>query len=296
MKIGISLPLMEPGWDRERLRDWCQAVDQGPFSSLSVGERLAFPNPEFVTTLSACAAWTQRVRLLTTVMVLPLHRTLVAAKQLATVDLLSAGRLSVGLGVGGREEDYRAAGVPWSQHRQAVLSRQVETLRRVWAGETVAEGLLQPVGPPPVQPGGPELLAGAMGPKAIAAASHWADGVTGFDFGPDLEQIGHHFDLAREAWSAADRSPPRLIASFWYALGSTGREQIQAHLRRYLNWLPAEQVEALLPTAGFAGDAAELDAVLQRLQALGADEVILTPTGNDPRELERLADGLSCLA
>lgn len=295
MNIGVSLPLMEPGWDRQRLLQWCRAVDQGPFSSLSLGERIAFPNPEFLTTLAACATVTERVELIATVMVLPLHQPLVAAKQLATIDLISQGRLSVGLGVGGREEDYRAAGSDLNRRRQAVLSEQVGIMRRVWTGERVDDSLGQPVGPLPVQSGGPRLLAGAMGPKAITAASQWADGVTGFSFGPNPAEIGHHIDLARQAWRDAGRPPPRLITSFWYGLGGQGRSQIQAHLRRYLNWLPQEQVEALLPHTGFAGDGSALVNQIRQLQSLGADEIILTPTTNDPAEPDRLAQALSSL-
>ena len=103
----MTLPVMEPDlWESdETLERWARAVDEGPFSSLCFGERMAFDNPETLVLLGACAAWTSRVRLVTTVIVPQLHDPVLLAKSLATGDRLSSGRLTVGLGVGGREED-----------------------------------------------------------------------------------------------------------------------------------------------------------------------------------------------
>ena len=95
---------------RRDLGDWARLIDEGPFASLCFGERMAFDNPDTLVLLGACAAWTSRVRLVTTVIVPQLHEPVPLAKALATADRLSGGRLTVGFGVGGREEDYRAAG------------------------------------------------------------------------------------------------------------------------------------------------------------------------------------------
>ena len=62
MQVGMTLPVIEPGFNRELLQRWAVAIDRGPFSSLAAGERVAFPNPELMTALAACAAWTERVR------------------------------------------------------------------------------------------------------------------------------------------------------------------------------------------------------------------------------------------
>jgi len=98
-----------------------------------------------MTTVAAAAALTNRVRVMTNVVVLPLHNTAVVAKQLATLDVLSAGRLTVGVGVGGREQDYLVAGVPFDR-RHHRLDEAVAGLRRLWAGSAPAEGV-DPVGP-----------------------------------------------------------------------------------------------------------------------------------------------------
>lgn len=298
MKIGLSLPLMDPGLDRKLLQTWAQTIDEAPFSSLAIGERIAFGNPEALTMLAACAAWTQRVQLCTTVLVPALHHPTVLAKQLATIDMLSEGRLTVGLGVGGREQDYRAAGADLACRKQADLSQRVAAMRQVWAGINPEDGIAA-VGPAPLQPNGPRLLAGAQGPKAIAAAAQWADGLAGFSFGPDPREIADSFELTRQSWQQAGReTTPRLVTSFWFALGdpSRARQQLQNHLRHYLNWLPASVLDALLPQTGFAGTAEQLRETLQAIKTAGADEVILVPTSPNTAQLNSLLpllDGVS---
>src|SRR3954468_24562568 len=152
----MTLPVMEPDlWEApDTLERWARAVDAGPYASLCFGERIAFDNPETMTLLGAVSAWTSRVRLVTTVVVPQLHRPLPLAKALATADRLSGGRLTVGFGVGGREEDYRPARAQLSTQTMAGMAARVEVMKRVWAGEKVTEAV-RPVGPPTWQPGGP---------------------------------------------------------------------------------------------------------------------------------------------
>ena len=188
MDIGMTMPLMEPDLDREILHRWAVGLDRGPFSTLGLGERIAFWNPEPMTLLAACAAWTDRIDLATTVLVAQLHDPVRLAKQLATIDLISNGRLIVGLGVGGRDEDYRALDRDPASMKQAELARRVDILRRVWAGEHWPSDALHSVGPAPVQRGGPRLRSGAMGPKATRAAAEWADTVIGWSMIPDLKE------------------------------------------------------------------------------------------------------------
>ena len=185
----MTLPVMEPDlWESSStLERWAGLVDEGPFSSLCFGERMAFDNPETLVLLGACAAWTSRVRLVTTVIVPQLHDPVLLAKALATADRLSGGRLTVGLGVGGREEDYRAVAASPSSQTMAGMASRVAVMKRVWAGEKVTEAV-RPVGPPPLQPGGPPLLVGTMGPKTIRSASAWADGLAGVTL--DLSSSG----------------------------------------------------------------------------------------------------------
>jgi len=290
------MPVMEPDLDAVTLKTWAKVIDDGPFSSLCWGERIAFDNPDSMTLLGALAAWTDRVRLVTTVVVPQLHDPVALAKALATGDVLSGGRLTVGLGVGGRHEDYNAVGADTATQTMRGMAERVAVMKRVWAGEKVTESVL-PVGPPPVQPGGPELLVGTIGPKTVRSAAGWAAGLAGTTLDLDAVQQNELFDVARQAWDAAGKPKPHLATSFWFAIGepAAAREQVRRHLLRYMNWIPEEFVDAIAPTTGWSGSQDELLAVLRRFEDIGADEVHLIPTSDDIEQVHRVAEVISDL-
>src|SRR5271166_1536998 len=287
----MTMPVMEPDLDARLLRDWARAIDDGPFSALCWGERIAFDNPDSLTLLGAVAAWTDRVRLVTTVIVPQLHDPVMLAKALATGDVLSGGRLTVGLGVGGRLEDYHAVGADQATQKMRDMADRVAVLKRVWAGEKITDSVL-PVGPSPVQPGGPPLLVGTLGPKTVRSAAAWADGLAGSTLDLDVAKQNELFDVAREAWAQAGRPKPHLVTSFWFAFGAPeqARAQVHRHLRRYMNWIPGEYVDAMAPMTGWAGSEDELLAVLRKFEGIGTDEVQLIPTSSDLDQLRRAAD------
>jgi alkanesulfonate monooxygenase SsuD/methylene tetrahydromethanopterin reductase-like flavin-dependent oxidoreductase (luciferase family) len=225
------------------------------------------------------------------VLVPQLHDPVSLAKSLATADMLCGGRLSVGVGIGGREEDYAAVRASESSRTMQEMADRVAVMRRVWAGEKVTPAV-RPVGPPPVQPGGPEVLVGTLGPKTIRHSAAWADGLAGFAPEVEMEAIGKVFDQARTAWQDAGRTPPRLTTSFWFAAGDEPRAQLRRHLLHYMNWLPRDFVDAFAGTAGFAGTVTELKDVLRRIEDLGADEVQLVPTSADLAQVEQIAAAL----
>lgn len=285
------MPVMEPNLDADTLKAWARTIDDGPFSSLCWGERIAFDNPETLTLLGALAAWTDRVRLVTTVVVPQLHDPVMLAKALATGDMLCGGRLTVGLGVGGRAEDYRAVGADPATQTIRGMADRVAVMRRVWAGEKITESVI-PVGPRPVQPGGPTLLVGTIGPKTVRSAAQWADGLAGTTLDLDVDRQNDLFDVARTAWAQAGKPPPHLATSFWFALGHGDgpRAQMHRHLRRYMNWIPADVVDAMAPTTGWAGGENELLDVLHRFEDVGTDEIHLIPTSSDIDQVRRVAE------
>jgi alkanesulfonate monooxygenase SsuD/methylene tetrahydromethanopterin reductase-like flavin-dependent oxidoreductase (luciferase family) len=287
----MTMPVMEPDLDAQVLRDWARAIDDGPFSALCWGERIAFDNPESLTLLGAVAAWTDQVRLVTTVIVPQLHDPVMLAKALATGDVLSGGRLTVGLGVGGRLEDYHAVGADPATQKMRDMAERVAVMKRVWAGEKITDSML-PVGPPPVQPGGPPLLVGTLGPKTVRSAAAWADGLAGSTLDLDVAKQNELFDVARTAWAQAGKPKPHLATSFWFAFGSAeqARAQVRRHLLRYMNWIPAEYVDAMAPMTGWAGNEDELATVLRGFAEIGADEVQLIPTSSDIEQLHRAAE------
>jgi alkanesulfonate monooxygenase SsuD/methylene tetrahydromethanopterin reductase-like flavin-dependent oxidoreductase (luciferase family) len=288
MKIGMTLPTMVPGIGRREILEWSRRIDAGPYSTLAAGERITFPNQEILVSLAAAAALTERVRIAFTVVVLPLHSAAVMAKQVATLDVLSGGRVSLAVGVGGREEDYRAVGASFEK-RASRMASQVAAMRRMWAGEPPFDGAA-PIGPPPVQPGGPEVLVGALAPDGIRRAARWADGLSGFSFAPDASEIATAFETARREWQAAGRAVlPRLVTSFWFALGAGGRDAMGLYVKRYLGVFGAA-VAAGLAEQCRAVDARAFRGAVREIADTGADELILVPTTADPDEVERVAD------
>jgi alkanesulfonate monooxygenase SsuD/methylene tetrahydromethanopterin reductase-like flavin-dependent oxidoreductase (luciferase family) len=290
MKVGLHLPVMVPGLDRAKILSWSRRIDEGPFSTLAVGERINFPNPEAMVTLSAAAAVTERVALAFGVLVLPMHRPVLLAKQIATLDVLCGGRLSVGVGVGGRREDYEAIGAVYDRRLLSRLEDGVATMRRAWAGEIMGPGILGPVGPEPLQAGGPEIMLGALFPQSIRRGARWADGISAFSFGPTFDDVAEKFELARAAWAEAGRAkPPRLVTGFWFALGADGREQMGTYLERYLRFMGEDAGRNLLPHC-LATSPEGVKQALRICSDAGAEEVVLSPTTTDADEVHRLAD------
>jgi alkanesulfonate monooxygenase SsuD/methylene tetrahydromethanopterin reductase-like flavin-dependent oxidoreductase (luciferase family) len=287
MDLSMTLPTMRSGLDRALTDDWCSAIDEGPFRSLAAGERITFDNLEMHTTLAYAAARTRRARITPTLVILPMHPVALMAKKLATLDVLSGGRVDVVVGVGGREQDYQAAQRPFARRHQT-LDAQVAELRRLWAGGAAAADA-PPIGPAPVQSGGPPIFASAMGPKSTARAAQWADGNMGFTLAPDADDHVAVFRGIRDAWNAAGRADrPRLSTSFWYSLAPDAEAALHDYAVRYLGVFGAESAEMMASMCTAAGPDRIAEG-LARLEAAGCDEVYLVPTTVDPAHLSELA-------
>jgi alkanesulfonate monooxygenase SsuD/methylene tetrahydromethanopterin reductase-like flavin-dependent oxidoreductase (luciferase family) len=292
MEIGMSLPTMARGATRATTLQWCAGIDVGPFSSVSCGERHTFHNPEMLVTMAAAAALTRRARIFLNLVVLPTHPAAVIAKQIATLDMLSDGRVTVGVGIGGREADYRAAGASFGNRHQR-LDDGVAELRRLWVGGAAFEGA-DPIGPEMVQSGGPEILAGAMGPKALARAARWADGVSGFSVTAAAAEFSDAVTGATQAWHDAGRdTPPRVVSGCFFSLGvpdsaDTLRCFTEDYLRIFGRGFAADVAAAM--------EASTPDRVRRALDdaaAAGVDEFILVPATVDVRCLDATVDLLT---
>lgn len=291
MDIAMTMPTMLAHGRTESL-EWFRAIDEGPWSSLAVPERVTYPSHSWIVELAAAAAVTSRIRLWTTIIVLPAHDAVDVAKQLASVDQLSAGRLTVGIGVGGREHDYRAISGSF-ERRWSRMDDQVATMRSIWSGAPPFEGA-DPVGPPPVQAGGPPLVAGAMGPKSIARAARWAIGVDDGStvFGIDPTATAAAFERIRQAWSDAGRvDPPHISASLWYALGDDAANRLHDYGHSYMQIFGDDVASMMAGMLSTSTPEALRDAVAT-LDSLGCDELFLVPTTTDVTELDRTRDAL----
>ncbi|WP_036499141.1 LLM class flavin-dependent oxidoreductase [Nocardia aobensis] len=171
-------------------RDWLAAAERLPIESVWQGGHILPPSPtgEAVTRLSLMVAWTERVRVGTATLLLPLYQPVIVAKQLADLDARSGGRVSVGLGVGGEfRHEFEAVGVPLSE-RGPRTDEAMDVLRALWRDEPVDhEGRffrfrdlhLRPVRGPGgsvMRPGGPPLIVSGRRAPAMRRAARRGDG------------------------------------------------------------------------------------------------------------------------
>src|SRR4051812_45849374 len=170
MDVGIGLPNAIRGVEGAAILDWARRAEAAGFSSLGTLDRLVYGNCEALVTLAAAAAVTERVRLVTDILIAPLRGTAMLAKQAATVDRLSGGRLVLGLAVGGREDDFAAAEADFAGRGRA-FERQLDEMARIWRGEAG-------VGPAPARGARPQVLIGGRTQRALRRAPRHADGFT----------------------------------------------------------------------------------------------------------------------
>jgi alkanesulfonate monooxygenase SsuD/methylene tetrahydromethanopterin reductase-like flavin-dependent oxidoreductase (luciferase family) len=271
MRIGIGLPNAVPGTPGSVLLDWAVRAERGPFTSVGVLDRVAYDSHEPMATLAAAAAITERVRLVTMVVIAPLRNTGMLAKEAATVDALSGARLTLGLAVGARAEDYDAAGVP-AAGRGRRFEEQLAELRDRWES-----------GPGPKA--SPELLVGGSSDAAFARAARYADGYV--HGGGPPRAFARAVERARAAWTDLGRpGVPALWGQSYFALGGDAEERGRAAVRDYYAFTGpfAEKIaEGLLTTPQ------SVAAQVRGYAEAGCDELILLPAVNDPEQVERLA-------
>jgi alkanesulfonate monooxygenase SsuD/methylene tetrahydromethanopterin reductase-like flavin-dependent oxidoreductase (luciferase family) len=281
MDIGIGLPNTVAGVDRAGTVEWARRSEEVGFSSLGTIDRIAYSNYESLISLAAAAAVTERIRLATDILLAPLRsNTALLAKQAATLDSLSNGRLVLGLAVGGRQDDYDVSAVEFAE-RGRIFDRQLEQLARHFGGET-------DVGPPTASGDRPTLLIGGESDATFRRVARFADGWTQGGLGPDAFKAT--VAKVRERWQAEGRDgAPRTMALFYFALGSKAEEDARrdlAHYYAFLGDFAAQIVE------GAAKDKDTVASYISAFEAAGADEVICFPTSSDPVQVDLLADAV----
>lgn len=289
MKIGLSLPAMIEGVTGTEIIEWSRRAEADGWDTIGFGERIAYQNLEMFSVLSAAAAVTERVGITATIAVLPMHSEVWVAKAAATIDVLSGGRFTLGVGVGGRSEDYDSLDRPFARRFQR-MDDQVRRIREIWDGDAPGAGL-DPVGPAPIQRRIP-LLSGALGPKSLDRAARWADGIAGFELDPSFDALSASRDRIVAAWENNASGRPYLMTSFWFSLDADAEARLQDYARSYLGVFGAEMADAMASMTSAHGEDAVKRAVLAAHEA-GYDEIQLVPTTRDIAELDRLSDVLS---
>jgi alkanesulfonate monooxygenase SsuD/methylene tetrahydromethanopterin reductase-like flavin-dependent oxidoreductase (luciferase family) len=292
MELTMGLPTFTPRGRKEELA-WYRRIDEGPWTGLATYDRIIHPvGWAIVPQLAAAAAMTERVRLWTSIAIPNLRNAVLFAKDLATIDVLSGGRLTLGIGIGAYDEDYLAVGCEPALKRQR-MDAQVATMRRIWAQEPPTGERLA-VGPRPLQPGGPPIVAGVRGPNALSRAAQWAigvgDGNSAFVFDP--EDLAAQRERVVQAWRNAGRGEkPHFSAGAYFALGPRAQDQFREHLRDFMGHSGGTADPygiADSPNPGRAG----LLAIVRGARAAGLDSLRLVPTTADPDEIDRARDVL----
>jgi len=275
VNIGIGLPTTVPGATGDLLLEWARRADAGPFSSVAVLDRVVYDSFEPFAALAGAAAVTSRVRLATMIAIGPLRSTAMLAKQAASVHGLSGGRLTLGLAVGARTEDFDAAGVE-HKGRGKRLGEQLAYIRGNVDGDVVGpsrEGI--------------EILVGGLSGPAYSRMARYADGYA-HNGGPPRAFAGA-VARALAAWSDLGRpGKPRLWGQGYFALGdSAGGE---AYLRDYYAFTGGF-VDKI--AAGHLTTSRAIKDYVRGYEEEGCDELVLFPTVGDVEELERLQEALA---
>jgi alkanesulfonate monooxygenase SsuD/methylene tetrahydromethanopterin reductase-like flavin-dependent oxidoreductase (luciferase family) len=278
MDIGIGLPNTVIGVDRRGIVDWAKSAEDAGFASLGTIDRVAYDNYESLISLAAAAAVTEKIRLATDILIAPLRNTAMLAKQAATIDNLSGGRLVLGLAVGGREDDFATAGVDFHA-RGKTFDHQLQEMTRLWSGAQ------ENFGPRPANGKRPALLIGGSADVTYRRAAKYADGWTMGGGTPDMLAGG--VAKLREAWSAEGREgEPRTMALFYFSLGDGAEDAARKSIGTYYAFL-GDYADQIVQSA--ATDEDTVRAYLKGFEEAGADEVICFPASADPEQVELLA-------
>jgi alkanesulfonate monooxygenase SsuD/methylene tetrahydromethanopterin reductase-like flavin-dependent oxidoreductase (luciferase family) len=279
MDVGIGLPNAVPETTGAELTEWAMRAEARGFSSLGTIDRVRYDNYEPLTALAAAAAVTETIGLATTVLLAPLRVNAVElAKQALSVNAVSGGRLTLGVGLGAREDDYEISGVEL-KGRGKRLDAMLERIRQVWEGDEVG----------PAAGRTPGLVVGGHADASYARAARFADGWIASGSGPD--QCREGIERVGAAWADAGRDgEPRTMALAYFALGDDAAGEARDYLTHYYAWLGDEVAGAI--AAGAAQDPGTVEQYVAAYEDTGCDELILCPCSSDPGQVDLLADAL----
>ena len=279
MRFGFALPQVGLAAGPEALVMVAKGAEDLGFDSLWVLDRILWPvNPRApypigdgslpvqykrvldpLETLTFAAAHTRRIALGTSVLNLPWYNPVLLARRLTTLDILSAGRLRVGFGIGWSPDEYEAAGTPW-QERGKRADELIQALKKIWTTDPVDfQGKYyripkSAIGPKPVQKPHPPIYMAAFTPSALKRVATEANGW--FPVGIPLSGIGPMFDGIKDMAKDAGRDPS--------ALELILRANVEIHN------IPIEN-----DRGDFTGTLEQIAEDIKAAQKLGAAEVVL---------------------
>ena len=279
------MPTTIPGAEPEQVLEWARRAEQAGFSSLGTLDRLVYPNYESLVALGAVAAVTDRIGLMTGVLLLPYRQNAaLVAKQAATVHRLSGGRLTLGVGLGSREDDYEASGLTTSG-RGRRMDEMLDRITRLWGGEKA--GFAGGVGPD-VSQDRPGLIVGGGADASFRRAAQYGDGWMMGGGPPD--RFPGSVEKLLAAWREHGREgEPRRLALQYFALGDDPEGATRDSIGHYYASAGAYAEQAVATTA--KGDD-EVRERVRQFEEAGADELILFPASPDPDQVDLLASAV----
>jgi probable F420-dependent oxidoreductase len=275
----LKFGFVAPG-DRRDL----EALEALPIDSLWVGGHVASrnPSPEVMMQLAWVAARTERVKVGTSILLLPLYPPAIIAKQVADLDRASGGRVLLGIGVGGEyPQEFRACGVPLNE-RGARTNEAIPLLRRLWSGEEVShEGRFYPmeqvkIHPAPQQPGGPPIFVAGRQPAAMKRAAMLGDGWMPYLYSP--RRYGESVETVKQFAAEAGRD----LAGFdWleylFICVRDDLEQARTEAAAFLGGTYQQDFRPMIDRVAAAGTPEQVIRRVQEFIDAGARHLIFMP-------------------
>ena len=280
MKIGIGLPNQVRDVRPEILPAYAAKAEEAGFSTLATVGRIAYPGVMDTVALAAAAGATKSIGLISTIMLATVWPPTLLAKEIAGIDGVSGGRLTLGVGIGIREDDFVVDGVG-PRGRGNRMDHDLEVYREVWTGKNVGgdENPGVPAGTREVP-----MLFGGMAPASYARMAKWGQGYIAGSV--PAAMVAPTFEASRAAWQEAGREgSPRLVAIAYFALGDADRGRANVH-----DYYEATGEFADLVSANVGGTPEAVRTLVAQFEEIGADEFILNPTTDDLDDVARLAD------
>ncbi len=281
MRFGIGLPNQVRNVDPTVIPSYAARAEQAGFDTLGTVGRFAYPGVVDTVALAAAAAVTSRIELISNVLLAPTWPGPLLAKELAGIDGISGGRLTIGLGIGGRADDFVLDAYPMKGLGKR-FDADLETYRDIWSGKPVGGGVNAAV------PDGTRqvpILFGGRAEQTFTRMAKWGVGYVGGSVPASM--VAPAFESARAAWTEAGREgAPRLVAIAYFAIenGEAGR----ANIYDYYSFIGHDRASMIANNGAVGPD--EIANTISSFAELGADDLLFNPMTDDPAEIERLAE------
>ncbi len=285
MRIALGLPSRVAAATGELMFEWITRAERGPFSSLVVTDRVVSQALEPLSVLAMAAGATKRIGLMTSVVIGPTRETTLLARQAATIDVLSNGRLHAGC-------RHRRAQERLSGHRRKFSSARPALGRTIRpaspsVGRRSVVDEVGAIGPASPRSGGPEMLIGGYVPAIAQRIGKWGDGYMA-PGGGEPEAMQKMWRNVLQAWKENNRQgQPRWVGASYFALGPDAQDHATKYISHNYGYNPELAAKRLrsLPASREA-----VEESIKRQADMGVDEFILRPCAEDLDQMERLAE------